>query len=275
MIKDLRHRGTRAGFSSGWWRQSCSSRPSCGRRAAHRANLASPVSIRHAETAPDSKDLFVAWRNGHRLCRSGPWSRDASSSVQAVMGVAHDASRVCMVRLFKKGASSRTASVRRRINSNAFWSGGDLTALYSQHRDQRPGRNRRATHLRVRFVRASSAAFASSGTPIGSTALGRAPPMRVAQIAKGIGSNANLAMLATVVPRARTLACSARWWCIMMAFPIFGMCSRRRLAAVAPGIAEALVATRSDCSRRFPAVIAYNHRFADRSAAWNCASTPS
>ena len=61
-------------------------------------------------------------------------------------------------------------------------------------------------------------------------------------------------------------------WGIMSAFHNLGNVQQATLAAVAPGIAEALIATAIGLFAAIPAVIAYN-RFADQVSRWSCAST--
>ena len=72
----------------------------------------------------------------------------------------------------------------------------------------------------------------------------------------------HLSFLATVGSTSPYVGLFGTVWGIMNSFRALGNVSQATLALVAPGIAEALIATAMDLFAAIPAVIAYN-RFAD------------
>ena len=87
--------------------------------------------------------------------------------------------------------------------------------------------------------------------------------MRVAQLREIDRLEHNLAMLATVGSTSPYVGLFGTVWGIMSAFHNLGNVQQATLAAVAPGIAEALIATAIGLFAAIPAVIAYN-RFSDQ-----------
>ena len=87
--------------------------------------------------------------------------------------------------------------------------------------------------------------------------------MRVSQLREIDRLEQSLAMLATVGSTSPYVGLFGTVWGIMSAFHNLGNVQQATLAAVAPGIAEALVATAIGLVAAIPAVIAYN-RFADQ-----------
>jgi biopolymer transport protein TolQ len=87
--------------------------------------------------------------------------------------------------------------------------------------------------------------------------------MRVAQMREMDRLERSLAMLATVGSTSPYVGLFGTVWGIMSAFHNLGNVQQATLAAVAPGIAEALIATAIGLFAAIPAVIAYN-RFADQ-----------
>jgi biopolymer transport protein TolQ len=164
---------------------------------------------------------------------------DASVIVQAVMLLLLGASVASWAVIFKK---SRVISQSRRQADQfetAFWSGGDLSTLY-------------------RFSR-----LRQHGTPTDLLLEGSRRAMRVAQMREMDRLERNLAMLATVGSTSPYVGLFGTVWGIMSAFHNLGNVQQATLAAVAPGIAEALIATAIGLFAAIPAVVAYN-RFADQ-----------
>ena len=87
--------------------------------------------------------------------------------------------------------------------------------------------------------------------------------MRVAQLRELDRLEGHLAMLATVGSTSPYVGLFGTVWGIMSAFHNLGNVQQATLAAVAPGIAEALVTTAVGLFAAIPAVIAYN-RLADQ-----------
>src|SRR6266404_3584525 len=137
--------------------------------------------------------------------------------------------------------------------------GGRLDGALSQHRDQGARGHRRAKHLRVRLRRVQPSA--SAGDARGSTAGGVA--MRVAHRRAMDRPERNLAMLSRLGSTRAYVGLFGTVWGIMSAFHNLGNVQQATLAAVAPGIAEDLIATAIGLFAAIPAVIAYN-RYADQ-----------
>lgn len=89
--------------------------------------------------------------------------------------------------------------------------------------------------------------------------------MKVAQLKEIERLEQSLATLATVGSISPYVGLFGTVWGIMNAFVSLGSVQQATLAMVAPGIAEALVATAMGLFAAIPAVIAYN-RYADQTS---------
>jgi biopolymer transport protein TolQ len=87
--------------------------------------------------------------------------------------------------------------------------------------------------------------------------------MRVAQLRETDRLEQNLSTLATIGSTSPYVGLFGTVWGIMSAFQGLGNVQQATLAMVAPGIAEALIATAMGLFAAIPAVIAYN-RYADQ-----------
>ena len=87
--------------------------------------------------------------------------------------------------------------------------------------------------------------------------------MRVAQLKEIERLEQSLATLATVGSTSPYVGLFGTVWGIMSAFSSLGNVQQATLAMVAPGIAEALIATAMGLFAAIPAVVAYN-RYADQ-----------
>jgi biopolymer transport protein TolQ len=83
--------------------------------------------------------------------------------------------------------------------------------------------------------------------------------MRVAQLREIDRLEHNLAMLATIGSTSPYVGLFGTVWGIMNSFHALGNVQQATLALVAPGIAEALIATAMGLFAAIPAVIAFNH----------------
>ena len=177
---------------------------------------------------------------------------DASVIVQAVMVLLLGASVASWAVIFKKGRI--IANSRRQADQfeTAFWSGGDLAALYRRIKRKVPSP-----------VRPEVSRLRQLGTPTDLLLEGARRAMRVAQMREMDRLERNLAMLATVGSTSPYVGLFGTVWGIMSAFHNLGNVQQATLAAVAPGIAEALIATAIGLFAAIPAVVAYN-RFADQ-----------
>jgi biopolymer transport protein TolQ len=186
----------------------------------------------------------------------------ASIIVQIVLGILLLASIVSWsIMLRKRSELSRARADADRFEE-VFWSGGDLTAMFRAI-DQ----SRRVTKgmesifeqgfrefTRMRQHGATAAAQLIEGSRRG---------MRVALLRESDRLEHSLSMLATIGSTSPYVGLFGTVWGIMNAFLGLGNVQQATLAMVAPGIAEALIATAMGLFAAIPAVIAYN-RYADQ-----------
>jgi biopolymer transport protein TolQ len=161
-------------------------------------------------------------------------------------------------------AKSRTIGRSRRQATQfeaAFWSGGDLGALYRSIETK----GRAGTGLQSIFESGFGefSRLRQLSTPSDLLLEGAQRAMRVAQLRELDRLERNLALLATVGSTSPYVGLFGTVWGIMSAFHNLGNAQQATLAAVAPGISEALIATAMGLFAAIPAVVAYN-RFADQ-----------
>lgn len=186
---------------------------------------------------------------------------DASPIVQAVMLLLMAASVASWAVIFRK---RRVISQSRRQADQfeaAFWSGGDLGTLYRSIETK----GRAGTGMQSIFESGFGefSRLRQQGTPADQLLEGARRAMRAAQMREIDRLEHNLAMLATVGSTSPYVGLFGTVWGIMSAFHNLGNAQQATLAAVAPGIAEALIATAIGLFAAIPAVVAYN-RFADQ-----------
>jgi biopolymer transport protein TolQ len=181
---------------------------------------------------------------------------DASPIVQAVVALLMAASVASWAVIFRK--SQVIGRSRRQADTfeTAFWSGGDLTALYRSIETK----GRAGTGLQSIFESGFGefSRLRQLGTPIEQLLSGARRAMRVAHLRELDRLEQNLAFLATVGSTSPYVGLFGTVWGIMTAFHNLGNVQQATLAAVAPGIAEALITTAVGLFAAIPAVIAYN-----------------
>jgi biopolymer transport protein TolQ len=186
---------------------------------------------------------------------------DASPIVQAVLVLLLGASVASWAVIF--GKSRVISQSRRQANlfETAFWSGGDLASLYRSIETK----GRAGTGMQSIFESGFGefSRLRQQGAPVDQLLEGARRAMRVSQMRELDRLERNLAMLATVGSTSPYVGLFGTVWGIMSAFHNLGNVQQATLAAVAPGIAEALIATAIGLFAAIPAVIAYN-RFADQ-----------
>src|SRR5260370_30589646 len=184
---------------------------------------------------------------------------DASTIVQGVMVVLMIASLVWWAVIFEKGRVISRARRQADQFETAFWSGGDLTALY--HSIETKGRAGTGEEGISESGLGEYGRLRQLGTPADQLLEGSRRAMRVAQMREMDRLERNLAMLATVGSTSPYVGLFGPVWGIMSAFHNLGNVQQATLAAVAPGVAVALIATAIGLFAAILAVIAYN-RFA-------------
>lgn len=162
--------------------------------------------------------------------------------------------------------SKRRLIARTRTASDAFeadfWSGGDLNTLYSAATRRKGGTIGMAAIFEAGF-REFNRLVQQGGVDPDKLAAECSRAMRVAQMREVDRLEQSLATLATIGSTSPYVGLFGTVWGIMVAFLEIGRQQTATLAAVAPPIAEALIATAMGLFAAIPAVIAYN-RFADR-----------
>jgi len=135
-----------------------------------------------------------------------------------------------------------------------FWKGGDLNELYQRANQNRGGALERVFSSGFREYSKHRRQGSTAAATMDSTR--RA--MRASYQRELDALEANLAGLATVGSVSPYIGLFGTVWGIMNAFRGLSNVSQATLAQVAPGIAEALVATAIGLFAAIPAVIAYN-----------------
>ena len=186
---------------------------------------------------------------------------DASIVVQLVMGLLLAASLASWAIIFNKRSVIRAARGNADKFESAFWSGGDLSALYrglENRREPASGMEYLFQYGYREFGRLRQQAGVQSAQLLD----GARRAMRVAQLKEMDRLEHNLATLATIGSTSPYVGLFGTVWGIMNSFHSLGNVQQATLAMVAPGIAEALIATAMGLFAAIPAVIAYN-RYAD------------
>jgi biopolymer transport protein TolQ len=186
---------------------------------------------------------------------------DASPIVQVVVGLLLFASIASWAIIIAKSQVISRSRRQAEKFETAFWSGGDLATLYRNVEIK----GRAGTGLQSVFESGYSefSRLRQLGTPVEQQLPGARRAMRVAQLRELDRLEKNLALLATVGSTSPYVGLFGTVWGIMSAFHNLGNVQQATLAAVAPGIAEALITTAVGLFAAIPAVVAYN-RLADQ-----------
>jgi len=187
---------------------------------------------------------------------------DASFVVQLVMLLLLIASIVSWGIILRKRGVLRKAVAGSDAFESSFWSGGDLTEIYREITQSGDSPSDMAGVFEAGF-RAFKRLTQQSDVTAGQVVEGAQRAMRVAQMREMDRLEANLATLATIGSTSPYVGLFGTVWGIMNSFTALGNVQSATLAMVAPGIAEALIATAMGLFAAIPAVIAYN-RYADK-----------
>jgi biopolymer transport protein TolQ len=179
----------------------------------------------------------------------------ASFVVQAVIGLLAVLSLWSWWQIFLKLFQLRRATRDTNAFEDQFWKGGDLADLYQRASQARVGGG--LEHIFTAGFREYSK-HRRQGSPSIVTLDSARRAMRAAYQREIDAVDANLAGLATVGSVSPYIGLFGTVWGIMNAFRGLANVSQATLANVAPGIAEALVATAIGLFAAIPAVVAYN-----------------
>ncbi len=188
--------------------------------------------------------------------------KNASLLVQVVMLILLLASFISWTMIFRKYLSFRQLEASADEFEDEFWSGGDLTRLHQEW----SGKRRELDGMASIFSAGYREFNRLSGKEIdrGDLVDGVQRAMRVALSREIDALETHLSFLATVGSTSPYIGLFGTVWGIMNSFRSLGSMQQVSIATVAPGIAEALIATAMGLFAAIPAVIAYN-RFSNTS----------
>jgi biopolymer transport protein TolQ len=173
------------------------------------------------------------------------------------MGLLLVASLFSWTYIFLKIFSIRRARVQADAFEREFWSGSDLVGLY-----QRAASGRYAASGMERIFEAGFKEFLKlkgrAGSDISALLDGTRRAMKATYQREMDLLESHLSFLATVGSVSPYVGLFGTVWGIMNAFRGLSNVAQATLSQVAPGIAEALVATAMGLFAAIPAVIAYN-----------------
>ena len=187
---------------------------------------------------------------------------EASLVVQLIIALLLAASVTSWAIIMVKRRALAATRAAAESFETAFWSGGDLGALYRGIEQRKTA----ATGMESIF----EFGFREFGRlrkqpAIESSQLleGARRAMKIAQLREIDRLESNLEMLATIGSISPYVGLFGTVWGIMHAFRGLANVQQATLQMVAPGIAEALIATAIGLFAAIPAVVAYN-RFSDQ-----------
>ncbi|MEJ2443462.1 MAG: protein TolQ [Exilibacterium sp.] len=184
---------------------------------------------------------------------------NASVLVQFVMALLFLASLVSWVMIFQRGIYQRQARKSFAAFEKIFWSGIDLNPLFRQgnNRSVNGGMDGVESIFRAGFKEFTRLRQQVGADP-DAVMDGVQRAMRVALAREEEKLEANLPFLASVASVSPYVGLFGTVWGIMNSFRGLANVHQATLAAVAPGISEALVATAMGLFAAIPAVLAYN-----------------
>ena len=186
----------------------------------------------------------------------------ASIPVKVVMGLLLLASFMSWWYIFLKLFALKRAAKSIDDFEREFWAGADLNRLF-----ERVGRDRTSAGEMARVFEAGFREFLKlrqqAGTSVNVIMDGTRRAMRAAFQREMDGLESHLSFLATVGSVSPYVGLFGTVWGIMLAFQNLASVAQATLAQVAPGIAEALIATAMGLFAAIPAVVAYNRYTSD------------
>ena len=182
---------------------------------------------------------------------------NASLLVQAVMALLLVVSLMSWSYIFRKWFTLRRAKAQTEKFERDFWSGADLNALYQSAANDRhrSGSLERIFEAGMReYIKLKASQRADAAVQLE----GARRAMRATYQREMDDLEAHLAFLASVGSVSPYVGLFGTVWGIMNSFRGLANVQQATLANVAPGIAEALVATAIGLFAAIPAVVAYN-----------------
>ncbi len=181
---------------------------------------------------------------------------NASLPVQIVMLILLGASVLSWTYIFSKRAALRRADEQTRRFEDDFWAGGDLTVLQQAIASRR---NEHGALARIFDAGMTEFVKARRSSSRGDTLLDAPRRAMKAAFQREMDSlESHLNFLASTGSVSPYIGLLGTVWGIMHAFMGLSTMQQATLAALAPGIAEALIATAIGLFAAIPAVLAYN-----------------
>ncbi len=181
---------------------------------------------------------------------------NASPLVQLVMASLMLASVISWTMIFDRARVLKKARKAADAFEKRFWSGGDMGELYNQV----GGSDSPAGLANIFYAGFQEFTRLRQHEDIEPMAVveGARRAMHVALSREMDGLETNLSFLATVGSTSPYVGLFGTVWGIMNSFHALGNVKQANLSLVAPGIAEALIATAMGLFAAIPAVVAYN-----------------
>lgn len=179
--------------------------------------------------------------------------------VQLIMALLLVLSVVSWTYIFRKVFAIRAARTQTELFERSFWAGGNLHALHQAATSQR---NESGALSRIfeagmgEFIKGKQAS--RDALDMGAVLDGARRAMRAAFQRELDALDTHLNFLASVGSVSPYIGLLGTVWGIMNAFRGLANVQQATLAVVAPGIAEALIATAIGLFAAIPAVVAYN-----------------
>ncbi|WP_423907658.1 protein TolQ [Candidatus Spongiihabitans sp.] len=181
---------------------------------------------------------------------------NASIPVQLVMVLLLLASIISWYMIGSKQAGyKRWSNIADEFESQ-FWSGGEMKAIYHEWSGEREAEG--IVNIFLAGFREFNRLAQKQNVDRSHMVDGVHRSMRVALSRETSDLEANLSFLATVGSTSPYVGLLGTVWGIMNSFQSLGSMQQVTIATVAPGIAEALIATAMGLFAAIPAVIAYN-----------------
>ncbi|MEJ2692882.1 MAG: protein TolQ [Candidatus Thiodiazotropha sp.] len=181
----------------------------------------------------------------------------ASLVVQIVIALLVFASVTSWTMIFDRRRVLRKAGRAAEEFESRFWSGGDLAELYRQLERDGDDDSGMASIFRAGFREFARLRTKGHKDPM-AMVQGAQRSMRVSLNREVDRLENHLSTLATIGSTSPYVGLFGTVWGIMNSFTALGNVKAATLALVAPGIAEALIATAIGLFAAIPAVVAYN-----------------
>ena len=187
---------------------------------------------------------------------------EASVIVQLVLVLLVMVSLISWTYIFRKMFAIRNARAQTEAFERTFWAGGNLQTLYqnaNSRQDQGGALERIFESGMGEFIK-GKASYAGNKEAVDAAAIldGARRAMRACYQREMDALESHLSFLASVGSVSPYVGLLGTVWGIMNAFRGLANVQQATLAAVAPGIAEALIATAIGLFAAIPAVVAYN-----------------